>query len=821
MKKSVFHRMLAAMLCCVVLLLSVGCSRSDAVDKDGSPAEPDALPAVEAVRRDRTDVFGDMLNYVAHWSLVGNTVYAEGLWIDETAEVLTTDAITYNLFASADIDRDIRRITLPQPETMPETLALLEKEQYVLEEEQYMRSSRGLTVAMPDGSIYVLQEDGIYRNEQLPDGLMQLHRDAAWRYLVTLSADGVFQKSVPLPAVDACGTDGYVWQIHPGENGLLWLAVNRYNANAENNIGISLLAIRPEDGSCVKQIDLPEPYEGKTPDGLLWLENDRALLFASNRLMVGQTLDEEQLYGTFLISGMHGDEPVIEKVNIPQDCYDALSGFVQSEGAAQEVLITGPLGVYRWDIEKQSMEELFTWAQYGIDRFEVERLYRLSENELLVIRRKGDPADYTFSKLPVETPEWKPEADAIVVGVIGEADGLLRDLAAEYNTSAPEKPVQIKSYSDAAAQQAGFASGSAMLENDIIRHTAPDIVVLPNDLQASNYIQKGLFVDLYPYIDNDPELSREALVESVLSACEYGDALPTVVPAYMVLTAAGDPARLGKEPGWSWAEYNAVLQRQPQMQSPFYLYGRKQILLYQLLMGGDTFIDYDSGICALDTDAFTALLQASSMYDAEFGSTSVDPKKKFQDGEHLLYIQQVGSFRNILMPNYIFNEKVVYKGFPSDTGSSSAVLPVLRLGITSQCKDAEAAWAFLRCTLLPEFQNLFVDGEKNAFPLRRDVLELAAEAAREKTEQYRLPSWLTGVSLTEKQLNEWKRGLTKKECRQITALIESADVLYQYDSTIADILWEEADYFYNGIRSAEEAAQLIQNRVQTYLAEQS
>ena len=148
-------------------------------------------------------------------------------------------------------------------------------------------------------------------------------------------------------------------------------------------------------------------------------------------------------------------------------------------------------------------------------------------------------------------------------------------------------------------------------------------------------------------------------------------------------------------------------------------------------------------------------------------------------------------------------------------------MPVLRLGITSQCKDVEAAWAFLRCTLLPEFQNLFVDGEKNAFPLRRDVLELAAEAAREKTEQYRLPSWLTGVSLTEKQLNEWKRGLTKKECRQITALIESTNVLYQYDSTIADILWEEADYFYNGVRTAEEAAQLIQNRVQTYLAEQS
>lgn len=56
--------------------------------------------------------------------------------------------------------------------------------------------------------------------------------------------------------------------------------------------------------------------------------------------------------------------------------------------------------------------------------------------------------------------------------------------------------------------------------------------------------------------------------------------------------------------------------------------------------------------------------------------------------------------------------------------------------------------------------------------------------------------------------------------RLLLALFKSIDVLYQYDSTIAAILWEEADYFYNGVRTAEEAAALIQSCVQTYLAEQ-
>ena len=55
---------------------------------------------------------------------------------------------------------------------------------------------------------------------------------------------------------------------------------------------------------------------------------------------------------------------------------------------------------------------------------------------------------------------------------------------------------------------------------------------------------------------------------------------------------------------------------------------------------------------------------------------------------------------------------------------------------------------------------------------------------------------------------------------QVTALIEAASQLYQYDGAVAEILWEEADYFYNGARTAAEAAALMQNRVQTYLDEQ-
>ena len=158
----------------------------------------------------------------------------------------------------------------------------------------------------------------------------------------------------------------------------------------------------------------------------------------------------------------------------------------------------------------------------------------------------------------------------------------------------------------------------------------------------------------------------------------------------------------------------------------------------------------------------------------------------------------------------------MYKGFPSDAGGGSAFTSVLRGGITSYCTDPDAAWSFLRTLLLPEFQ----DNIQHSLPVRRDSLQKLAQAAAEPGQMAGLPPYLAGVTLTDSQKEYWQRGITAEESAALLALIENTDVLYQYDSTIASILWEEADYFYNGVRTAEEAAALIQNRVQTYLAEQ-
>ena len=52
-------------------------------------------------------------------------------------------------------------------------------------------------------------------------------------------------------------------------------------------------------------------------------------------------------------------------------------------------------------------------------------------------------------------------------------------------------------------------------------------------------------------------------------------------------------------------------------------------------------------------------------------------------------------------------------------------------------------------------------------------------------------------------------------------MILSTQAIFQFDENVFAIVGEEAEAFFAGVRTAEETAQLMQNRVQIYLEEQS
>ena len=102
-----------------------------------------------------------------------------------------------------------------------------------------------------------------------------------------------------------------------------------------------------------------------------------------------------------------------------------------------------------------------------------------------------------------------------------------------------------------------------------------------------------------------------------------------------------------------------------------------------------------------------------------------------------------------------------------------------------------------------------VDGE---FPVRADVLKDSWEIAKKKKLIDSIPTDFNGTPLYEERL------LTEEEEALFWEILEHSK-LYAYSTMLEDIVQEEVIQYFEGKITAQDAAKLIQNRVQLYLDE--
>ena len=590
-------------------------------------------------------------------------------------------------------------------------------------------------------------------------------------------------------------------------DGLLWMVETGYN-EIDELASLRIFACSLTDGSIAFETDLPW---GFFLSNLVPASDGRLLIVGSagewnetgDRITIGTrfyTLDPANPETAFTDYYNADSIPMLipmrwEYDNIPDG----------------ETWLANELGIYTWD--ERCGELCLRYELMGSVAVSSDSvlLANMKDEYRLLSKKENEPILITSVGMNVTTRT--DESADIIVAVVNNAE--LFEQVSLFNASQSEIAVQAIDYSDSAAAAAGFSSGTEMLQRALVQGEQIDIIAVPNDL-SGGLMDSALFLDLYPLIDADGELSRDDFVSGVLTACENGDALPTVVPQYNLLTAVGSAAKLGDTPGWDWAQYDALTAGVP---TPLYGFARDNVLHYMVQMGGKSLLDYDAAAAHLDTPRFAQLLTCAKAYpESTVTYNTQDPKPQFATGKSLAIIRFVGDFSHIRTDVYNFDGPIVHKGFPTDDGGTgSAFTAGLRLGISANCADADAAWQFLRQFLLPTYQ----DRLQTNFPLRRDSLQKRAEAAQQPLEYPSLPLYFNADALTEKQQEYWMRAITAEETQQLVDLIEATDTMFQFDAAVLNILGEESAAFFAGQTAAEAAAAIMQNRVQTYLDEQS
>ena len=172
----------------------------------------------------------------------------------------------------------------------------------------------------------------------------------------------------------------------------------------------------------------------------------------------------------------------------------------------------------------------------------------------------------------------------------------------------------------------------------------------------------------------------------------------------------------------------------------------------------------------------------------------------------------VHSVTDYLYHDAMFEGQMACIGFPTTDGSMGTYMEASQaIGITEKSAHKDGAWAFIRMLLGEESQDAI---HMRGLPLRISSLEKALAKAMEKDENE-----FSSVIMSDGGFMYEVKEATQEQIDALRRLLEAAKPWKNSDSAILSIVTEEAASYFAGQKTAQEAADIIQSRVQIYISE--
>ncbi|MDR0992002.1 MAG: extracellular solute-binding protein [Ruminococcus sp.] len=465
----------------------------------------------------------------------------------------------------------------------------------------------------------------------------------------------------------------------------------------------------------------------------------------------------------------------------------------------------------------------------GANLNQIQTMIPISETEFLLMGTTPEEViNAKLFKLTKVDPKDVPDRTIITVAAIVD-ELYLSGYITEFTVAHPQYQVEYKIYAD--DENTSFEDALEAFNTDIIAGNVPDVLLIDPSMPYGNYVNKGLFADLYKFIDNDPEVSREIYYEAFLKALETDGKLYSIAPAFQMHTLVGKTSIFGDKSGQSLAELEAAAAKIPGA-TLFGNIDREYFVGGVFTRASRQFIDYEKGVATFDSPEFISLLEYAKSLpapaaDAEPYISSTwfpDETGDYKEDRVLTEFLGMVDFRDVVsMEKLDFGEPITFLGFPNASGGSGITARArLETAVMAKAKNPDGAWAFVKG--LQYYGDPFVESCGYPplwfFPLLVSELETAAKNSTETAYQYDFVTgervdryqWL-GADLSIQPNN------TEADNAKVYAMFDQIDGIRRTVPAIDNIISEETQAYLAGDRSAEETAKIIQNRATTYLEE--
>lgn len=423
-------------------------------------------------------------------------------------------------------------------------------------------------------------------------------------------------------------------------------------------------------------------------------------------------------------------------------------------------------------------------------------------------------------KTEKKTPELTEDGKKIVKVYSMYVNSNVYDDIRLFNRLNDEYEVQLTEYN------AEYGEDSVNRFNaDMAAGKFPDVLIyyyLDDEFPIESYTQKGALADLYEFIDNDPDMSREDFSD-VFKAIEQDGKLYRIITSFFILSYAGKTSIVGEEQGITLDRFIELVNEYPY--SPLPNDGFSESVLRTIIgYGYDKYIDYDSRECRFESEEFIKLLEFCNQYPAIHTAESYDEdyytKKEYArragtmpfDYVHFLSFSDI---RRIECKD--FGDHVTFIGFPSMGGNGSVIQPNgNRFSIFANGSNTEGGWEFVKYFLSTSYQRKFID--RFGFAVRSSVLEEQADKAKKLVWDSNENDYVEPYYFDNSDRKITIGVNTDEDNQRVYDLISGA-VKMKYDENVVSIISEEAGAYFSGQKTAKQVAEIIQDRVQNYLNE--
>lgn len=542
--------------------------------------------------------------------------------------------------------------------------------------------------------------------------------------------------------------------------------------------------------------------------------------YGINRLVISASGD---IYGCVYMDGY-----VLKKIDpltgeLGEGAKLTNSGFsynaVPYGGAGEtEIYVDDGTALTALDPESGEITEILNWVDSDIIRSEIGGVFPAENGEGFICPGLSYPGNFPVITIitPRDASEFPARTEITMAGSEYAISFPLEYQAVKFNMENENYRIKIKKYSD--------EDYLTKLNADIISGNIPDILITDAQMNLQSYISKGIFCDMYEFIDGDSELDRSDLLPNVLSAFETDGKLYNFTSSFMISTVIGK-ASIFKNSGIDFDRLEEIRESFPEKTDIFSGMDKNAVLQYGLRMSADNFIDYKTGECYFDSEEFMKLLEFANSFPSSADLALDDSfwgrlDTMYFDESTLLMMPMLSCYGDYFCYEHgYFGDVVTAVGFPSVSGKpGSAIFTNNGFAISARSGNSDGAWQFVRTLLLPEFQN-----ETENFPVRISALENKAKKEMNIGDDEYYSSIITigDMALSETKFVSEIGKPVQEDIDRINTLVNSVSRLELYNSTIREIVSEEASAYFAGSKSAAQTAEMIQSRVKLYLTENS